>query len=341
VFGFSFDLTAPAFDWLQVEVTSFCNAACVYCPHTVYRDSWLSRHLPVDTFQKLRPALRKTKLVHLQGWGEPFLHPDFFSLVSLARQAGCQVGTTTNGILVDAPLADRLVGSGLDFVGFSLAGTTAEKNDALRRGTSLEKTLEAIRILQKAKEKAGAARPAIHVAFLLLRSGINELSDLPDLLEGYGIDQVVITSLDFVVSPALADESLFLPEGEKAQELLFILQKVVDRGKKKGLSIYYQLSALGQKKKTCSENVQHSLFISADGLVSPCVFTNIPVAGAMFYDHETVRPYRRTTFSDIYRQDLLRIWRQRDYASFRRSFFTEHPADFCRKCPKLSYTRNW
>jgi len=125
--GFPFDLIAPAFDWLQVEVTSFCNAACVYCPHTVYRDNWLSRHLPVDTFQKLRRALRKTQLVHLQGWGEPLLHPDFFTLVALARQAGCRVGTTTNGTLVDAPLAARLVAGGLDFVSFPWPGRQRKK----------------------------------------------------------------------------------------------------------------------------------------------------------------------------------------------------------------------
>jgi len=339
--GFPFNLFAPAFDWLQVEVTSFCNAACVYCPHTVHRDKWLSRHLPVDTFQKLRPAFRKTKLVHLQGWGEPLLHPDFFTLVSLARQAGSRVGTTTNGTLVDAPLAARLAASGLDFVCFSLAGTTAEKNDAWRRGTSLAKTLEAIRLLQKAKEAARAARPAIHIAYLLLRSGIDELLRLPELLAGYGIDQVVITTLDCIPSPALKEESLFFPEEAAQKELLASLQKVTAEGLKKGLPIYYQLNTPGQKKQACSENVRRALFVSADGLVSPCVFTNLPVARATFFDRETVRPYRRLTFGDISTQNLFRLWRQKDYVSFRRSFNAGEPPAFCRECPKLSYLRNW
>ena len=338
---FPFNLITPAFDWLQVEVTSLCNAACVYCPHTAYQDNWLSRHLPVDTFQKLRRALRKTKLVHLQGWGEPLLHPDFFTLVALARQAGCRVGTTTNGTLVKAPLAARLVAGGLDFVSFSLAGTTAEKNDARRRGTSLAKTLEAVRLLQKAKEEARAARPAIHIAYLLLRSGIDELPQLPDLLAGYGINQVVITTLDFIVSPALKEESLFLPEGAERKELLASLQKVTAQGKERGMPIYYQLNTPGQKKQTCSENIRRALFISADGLVSPCVFTSIPVAQATFLDHETVRPYRRLTFGDISTQNLFCLWQQKEYVSFRRSFTAGQPAAFCRECPKLSYMRNW
>lgn len=248
MFRFPFAFIAPAFDWLQVEVTSYCNAACVYCPRTVYRDTWLNRHLPLDTFQKLQPAFRKAGLVHLQGWGEPLLHPDFFTMVFLVRQAGCRIGTTTNGKLVDASVAARMVAGGLDFVGFSLAGTTVEKNDLFRRGTRLEKVFEAIRLLQKAKEEAGSARPAVHIAYLLLRSGIGELPQLPDLLEGYGIDQVVITILDFVSSPDLAEESLFLPEREAAEELLPSLQEVAAQGRKKGPSRLLSVERAGPKK---------------------------------------------------------------------------------------------
>ena len=95
-------LLRPRLDWIQVEVTSYCNAACVYCPHTVYQGHWASRHLPLTTFAKLLPALARARLVYLQGWGEPLLHPDFFNMVALAKQAGCRVGTTTNGMLLDA-----------------------------------------------------------------------------------------------------------------------------------------------------------------------------------------------------------------------------------------------
>lgn len=340
MFGFPFAPALPAFDWIQVEVTSYCNASCLYCPHTVYREKWLSRHFPLGAFQKLQPAFQKARLIHLQGWGEPLLHPDFFTMVSLARQAGCRVGTTTNGILVDAPLAARLVTSGLDFIAFSLAGTTAEKNDAFRRGASLKKVLEAIQLLQKAKREAGSARPAVNVAYLLLRSGIGELPRLPDLLEGYGVDQVVITTLDFVPSPALEKESLFLTETEAAEELLTSLEEVTTRGKEKGLSIYYQLSNRGFKKQGCSESVQRAFFISANGLVSPCVFTNVPVAQATYLVHGAVRQYARIIFGNIHERDVFSIWRQKAYVNFRRSFSTGRLTFFCRDCPKLSYIRN-
>ena len=91
-------LFLPRFDWIQVEVSSFCNAACVYCPHTVYRNQWLNKHMTLETFEHLVPAFRNTKLVYLQGWGEPFLNPYFFTMAERAKKAGCRVGTTTNGM---------------------------------------------------------------------------------------------------------------------------------------------------------------------------------------------------------------------------------------------------
>ena len=47
---------APSLDWIQAEVTSACNAACTYCPRTVYRDAWLDRDLPLETFERLLSA---------------------------------------------------------------------------------------------------------------------------------------------------------------------------------------------------------------------------------------------------------------------------------------------
>src|SRR5512139_1023466 len=98
----------PSLDWIQVGVTSRCNALCSYCPRTVCGSAWADRDLPIETFSKLLPAFGKTGMVHLQGWGEPFLHPGFFEMVSLTKRAGCAVGTTTNGTLLRHALLERI-----------------------------------------------------------------------------------------------------------------------------------------------------------------------------------------------------------------------------------------
>ena len=235
-------------DWLQLAVTSHCNASCAYCPHTIYRRHWQSRHLSLSTFQRLLPDLKKVNLVYLQGWGEPFLNPDFFTFVSLAKQAGCQVGTTTNATLLTEKTIIRIVESGIDILAFSLAGI-GETHDTWRQGTSYQKVLEAIRSLQACKRRLGQVNPRVHIAYMLLRSGLSDLDKLPGELQGLGISQVVISTLDLVTAPELEKESLanlIEPEGI---EVSHRLEKLADNGARSNLNIHYPHLSIPSPKK--------------------------------------------------------------------------------------------
>lgn len=327
-------LLFPQKDWIQVEVTTHCNASCVYCPRTAYQDRWVSRFMPLTTFHKLLPYFPRTRLVYLQGWGEPLLHPDFFAMVTLAKQAGCRVGATTNGMLLDDGKIIRMVESGMDVAAFSLAGTD-EKNDAIRRGTRLATVLEAVHRLHRGKEKTGQTQPEIHLAYLLLRSGLADLPRLPQLLKGSGVTQVVISTLDFVASRELAAETLIPADHQEYQELEAQLAEVAATGQHYGLRIHYRLPRPGKRLLICTENIGRALVVAADGGVSPCVFTNLPVSGVTCYPRGVARPYQPVTFGNLHDRPLAAIWRGKAYARFRRSFYTDHLAAPCRDCPKL------
>ena len=170
-------------------------------------------------------------MVHLQGWGEPFLHPEFFTMTAIARAAGCRVGTTTNGMLLNPERITRLVASELDVVAFSLAGVDFH-NDSIRRGTRLEQILETIRTLNRKKKRVNSLKPAIHVAYMLFRSRMKDLDLLTSLLQGLGISQVVISTLDFVAQPELELETIQPTTEGEYKELKNILQGVVLTGHK-------------------------------------------------------------------------------------------------------------
>ncbi len=322
----------PRFDWLQVEVTSFCNAACFYCPHTVYSDHWISRHMSPEIFRQLIPAFRKTKLVYLQGWGEPFLHPDFFSLVALAKEAGCSVGTTTNGMNLDSLWVERVLRSGLDILGFSLAHTDP-RNDFLRQGTSLEQVLGLIRSISAAKRKAGTEKPVLHVAYLLLQTNREDARRLPALLSGLDVDEVVISTLDCVPSPELEKEVMARGAEDELERLRNYLDTISAEGERAGLPIHYQIGSGGRKKLHCSENVQKAAVISASGDVFPCVFMNLPTMD-LRKAHDQCSP-ERFCFGNITEKPLEEIWRSEAYRKFRRSFSREHLAPRCLQCPKM------
>ena len=327
-------LFAPTFDWIQVEVNSACNAACIYCPRTVYRDIWEDRYLPLDAFRKLEPAFAKTRHVHLQGWGEPFLHPDFFDMVAVAKASGCRVGTTTNGMLLNRDNRIRLVESGMDLIAFSLAGS-GEQNDVIRRGTSLKKVLEAIQALTLEKKERGRSRPEIHVAYILFRSAMGDLERLPSLLEGLGVSQVVISTLDYVPSGELEAEAILPSNKTEYEEVCKRLDAIVKAGQQKGLEIHYRIVHPGIRRRICTENVQRAVCVSSDGAVSACVFTNLQVPGASYFRNGKNEACERMVFGNIREEPLPVIWKKRAYADFRRTFHSGDLASPCRHCPKL------
>lgn len=322
------------FDWIQVEVTSHCNALCIYCPRTLFEESWQDQHLSLETFKRLKPVLSRTDLVHLQGWGEPFLNPEFFEIAAFAKQAGCQVGTTTNAMLLSEEKIRKVIETGIDILAFSLAGT-GESNDLIRKGTSLKKVLKSIEALSKEKERQGKTAPEIHVAYMLFRSGMAELEALPALLQGLGVSQVVVSTLDFVPTEELRKEAVIPANEEEYREIRSRLDRLVAAGREKGLSVHYHLVSPEKRREVCTENIQKALCISSDGAVTPCVYTNLRVSGT-YYDLQGKKvSYERMVFGNIQSKDLKDIWKEKSYSAFRRSFCKGELASACQRCPKI------
>jgi len=327
-------LFTQTFDWIQVEVTSYCNALCVYCPRTIFKESWENRHLSLETFKKLKPVLSRTYLVHLQGWGEPFLNPEFFEIAAFAKRAGCKVGTTTNAMLLNEETIQKVIESGLDILAFSLAGTT-ESNDIVRKGTNLKKVLKSIETLSREKEKRGKTTPEIHVAYMLFRSGMKDLEALPALLEGLGVSEVVVSTLDFVPTEELREEAVIPTTKEEYQELRSYLERLVEAAREKGLTVHYHLVSPEKRRELCTENIQKALCISSDGAVTPCVYTNLRVSGT-YYDLQGKKvSYERMVFGNIHEKGVKDIWKEKSYRAFRGTFCKGEFASPCQNCPKI------
>lgn len=350
-----FEWFSPRWDWLQVEVSSLCHADCIYCPTAIYPKDNGNRLMSMETFRKLSSSFPRTRLVYLQGWGEPFLNPNFFEMVRIAKAAGCQVGMTTNGMLMNAEKLTEVVNCGTDIVTFSLAGCS-EKNDVIRKGTRLAQVLTVVKQLNQISEQGGKTPPEIHIAYMLLRSGLDEIDQLPQLLGGLGISQVVITTLDFVPSPALENETLVSSSQEEYDSLRARLNGVVSAGARLGIEIHYSLAApqddgmeagksnageldllmaMTVSRPSCTENIQRAAFISAGGDVTPCVFGHLPVRTPEVAAAQTGKPYQFMVFGNVENQTLEAIWHSKNYRAFRRSHQSGEKNDLCQNCVKL------
>lgn len=315
-------LLMPNLDWIQLEVSGLCNASCFYCPHTTYKKLWKGRNITLQEFQRIIPYLKKVKLLYLQGWGEPFCNPEFFKFVEIAKKVKCQVGTTTNGMLLKESHFEKIVELKVDIVAFSLTGI--KKNDILRQGTTTVRIFEAIKMLNEIKRKKKTLSPKIHIAYMLLRSNYEEIDDIPKILNLEEVDHIQVSFLDFVPLSELEKE-VISPKNEKEFETLkdkaIEIKKI---GEKLGINISFNLPHPFKRKKICSENPLKALFINSLGNVSPCVYTGIPS------DNVT-----NVYFGNINKQTLFKIWHSRQYKEFRKKHPSAEPPSFCKNCPKL------
>ena len=182
--------------------------------------------MPVSLAQRILSFSGNVPFVHLQGWGEPLLHPDFVEILRLAKQAGCKVGTTTNGMPISLEMAKRLVGEGLDILAFSIAGITSKRNDGIRRGTRLTQVLRAIEMIRSVRDQLGMKKPKIHMAFMLLRSGLYELDSIPKFLAEAGIEEIVLSPLTLPVCHEFLHEAILAENQDELSVLLIRLEKL-------------------------------------------------------------------------------------------------------------------
>ncbi|WP_461209605.1 radical SAM protein [Desulfocurvus sp. DL9XJH121] len=308
---------------IQVEMTSHCAGRCTYCPRTVLSDSWRSRHMAAETFAALWPLMLRARRVHLQGWGEPFLHPEFMEFARLALSAGCQVSTTSGGLRMDEGLAEDIVASGMDVVAFSLTGTDAASN-AARAGVPFERVERAVRILQGVREKRQGVHLEIHLAYLLLASQLEALRGLPGLMDEWGVHAVVVSTLDCVPTPELAGEGFHPDERDKIAAAERVLAEVGVEVRASGRDIFAVLPR-ERPAPSCRERAHRTLYCDAEGVLAPCVLLNLPLDGLQG---------GRLTFGSIRDEDAASIWDKPEYQAFRRALETDSPDPACKDCLK-------
>lgn len=155
-------------------VTRACNLRCVHCyasatpgpaPGELTREEGFA--LLDDLAQFGVPAV-------LFSGGEPLVRPDTPDFIAYAVKLGLSCTISTNGLLIDEPMADRLATMGLKYAGISIDGI-GEKHDKLRgMPGAFEGTLEGIRRCRERGIRVGV-RFTVHA---LNESYLDQIFDL-------------------------------------------------------------------------------------------------------------------------------------------------------------------
>lgn len=224
----------------------------------------------------------------LHGWGEPLLNPQLFQMVQYAESQGVHTNLTTNGTLIGEKL-DKVFSSGLREIAFGIY-----------QKERLSAILPQIEALIRERDKQGFRTPKIYLDITVYQGNRNQILDLTEVAHELNIDAVILHRL---FNAYKVDPTVEYISAEEEKGLFIEVRRLARRWK---LKVY-----LPQRHSLPCEVVKRSIFVTAEGKVTPCCF--LPE----FY------------IGDALNEGLREIIRSKTYADFVKTM-GEHP--ICSKC---------
>jgi radical SAM protein with 4Fe4S-binding SPASM domain len=290
----------------QIEPVNSCNIRCVLCPVTEGLNRPLS-HMELRTFKKLVDELGEHLfIILLWDWGEPFLNPTVYDMISYAKARSIGVISSTNGhVFATGDHAERLVLSGLDCIVVAVDGVTQETYEQYRRGGDMEAVIRGIRNILEARSALNSYTPMVDLRFIVMRHNEHEIPQLEKFARSLGVDALTLRTLctydDGQYCVTNADGNAFVPENSGYQP--FGLDPVDN-------------SRIRRDVNPCKV-LWNNPAIHSDGQIFPCTFD----------------PQGRLPLGDITESRFAEIWWGTGYGALRRQFRQDYRRlDLCRDC---------
>lgn len=313
--------------FLQVEPAAVCDLHCPMCLAGYRRDTLgvSSPFVSPAALRRLLSELPDVSTLHLQGLGEPFLHPRFLDLVREAAALGLSVATNTNMRLVNAKKAAECVESGLDTLCVSIDSPDPRTYQSIRGG-ELRVVVDNVRALIKARERAGGKKMRVVVVAVLMRTTLLQLPGLVRLALMLGVDRLSVQNLAQRLTepdlPAHLDplrrhvwqESL-RPKDVPLANRIFATAESLARGA--GLEI--KLPSLRPKApgRPACDWPWTGMYVTFNGETVPCCMIALP---------------ERVSVGNVFRSDAMGVWEGPEMEAFRDSLLEGRPPDVCLAC---------
>jgi MoaA/NifB/PqqE/SkfB family radical SAM enzyme len=317
-------------EFVQIEPVGQCNLACKMCP-VVFREEKPPAFMSYDAFCRLIDQFPALKELHLQGLGEPLLHPRFFDMVRYAVQRGIDVSTNTNLTALSERRAEECVKSGLARLHVSLDAAEARAYEYIRVGASFSKVLRNLGWLNQAKERLHAALPEIRLVAVAMRANLEQLPALVRLAHRYRVHSLSIQHLahDFSESSLpLRYQPMrrFVDQETLATEDPARVQRWFDEARAAAAATGVRLRlpnsspqprpAAARGRERCDWPWRGS-YIAYSGEAMPCCMVATP---------------DRKNFGSMTREGVAPVWNNEAYRTFREQLESDDPPDVCRGC---------
>ena len=299
----------------QIESSISCNLNCIMCPwKDVRKQSFKTGDMSEEIWEALRPYLSETASVDFTGGGEPLLHPKLANWIREANAAGCRTGFLTNGLILNREKSIQFIQSGIDWIGFSVDGATAEVYERIRKGAdfkSLCKNIATVSELRTGK------KPLIIINYVMMPDNLRDLEKIVDLASDLGANQINFKQCDVIRGEHGRNYGLFnSKENRKIRDFKKILGKARRRAKKRQIQTT-AFSFVPDELPVCAQDPRDSFFVRHDGYVAPCI--NLARGDeTSFLGNDVKMP--TVHYGRLQDQDLMELWETATCRLFKERF---------------------
>jgi radical SAM protein with 4Fe4S-binding SPASM domain len=320
--------------YLQIEPVGQCNLRCQMCPIPFRQDGppfGPPAFMDFTLFSRIIDEFQGLRELHLQGLGEPMMHPRFFDMVRYAADRGIKVTTNTNATLLTPARAERCIASGLECLHASLDGATAETFEQIRVRAKFSRILDNLRNFRDTREQQSSLTPRLQVVFVAMRRNLEELPDLISLAGELQAEEVFVQQLCHDFGEAtLPERYRGMRDFVETQTLLHAdsgrVEEIFARAREVAAvaGVRLRLPRIEPKPhppgtpgpERCSWPWTGG-YISYQGYMMPCCMVSTP---------------DRINFGNVKDQGVLPVWNNVAFSGFRARLASEDPPEICRSC---------
>ncbi len=247
---------------LFFHILTKCNLTCRHCyiNKEQHGDNTLDITIIKAWLDIFTKKAKEMNVIFLGG--EPTLHPDLSLAVKHAKKSGfSSITIDTNGYLFNNIL-DKTSCDEVDFISFSLDGTTKKTNDAIRGKGSYDQCLAGLK-------QAQLRDFSTSMIYTVSEQNIEELSLMPDFVKNIGIKRFFIQVI------GIRGKSNSIKQNSTSQvsreRWLSIVPKIAEQIAQHNIIVTYPKVFLESDEKfECAANFADNYFIFPNGRVYQC-----------------------------------------------------------------------